>query len=124
MKTWLITVLGGVLIASLVVAEDEPPAADPTHQWILKVEPRYPREARVNMIEGYVRVSFTVTEHGEPADITIVESQPPGMFEAEAVNAFRRWRFEPARVEGEYIETRGEEVIQFKLSAMRPVGGG
>ena len=121
MKTSVIAMLVALpLVASGTSAAAQEEQAESSHEWLIKVEPRYPREARVNRIEGYVRLRFSVTESGEPRDITVVEAQPPGVFEEEAISALRRWRFAPAQSEGEYVPTVGEEVIRFQLSTMRP----
>ena len=121
MASWLTPVLAAILAvawSAAISGQEEAPAA--AHDWMIKVEPMYPREARVNRIEGYVRIRYTVTAAGEPANIEIVDSQPPGVFDEEAVKAFRKWRFVPAKVDQEYVETGGEEVIQFKLRSLRP----
>lgn len=64
------------------------------------ITPAYPEGALNQGLEGYVVVEFTVTETGVVEDIVIVESQPPGVFEREALTAAQRLRFEPRIVIG------------------------
>lgn len=59
------------------------------------ITPNYPDIALELGIEGYVIVSFSVTETGSVENISIVESEPPGVFNDEALNAARLLRFEP-----------------------------
>ncbi len=64
------------------------------------ITPPYPEEALEQGIEGYVIVKFTVTDQGVVQDIVIDESEPPGVFDAEALRAAQRLRFEPRIVIG------------------------
>lgn len=62
------------------------------------ITPNYPSVAEELAIEGYVIVSFTVTETGVVEDVVITESEPPGVFNSEAITAAMRLRFEPRLV--------------------------
>jgi len=77
--------------------------------------PQYPHKAARRRIEGWVRVSFRVTETGTVEDVVILDSEPPGVFEQEAVKAVYRWRFKPRLVNGQAIAGRAEQVVDFKL---------
>jgi protein TonB len=44
---------------------------------------------------GEVQVEFTVAPDGSVSDARVVRSNPPRIFDREAVAAVRRWRFEP-----------------------------
>lgn len=59
------------------------------------ITPDYPEVAEELEIEGHVIVSFTVSETGTVENIEIAESEPPGVFNEEAINAAMRLRFEP-----------------------------
>ncbi len=63
------------------------------------VSPEYPPRALADKIAGAVTVEFTVTTSGEPRDIRVVESTPPGVFDRSALNAVRRWHWESPPVE-------------------------
>jgi len=63
---------------------------------VSRVVPEYPPMARARGLEGRVVLRAVVGRDGHvEAAITIVESVP--MFDAAAVTAFRKWRFEPGR---------------------------
>ncbi len=62
------------------------------------ITPNYPAVAEELGIEGYVVVSFTVNVSGTVEDVVITESEPPGVFNSEAIAAAVRLRFEPRLV--------------------------
>ena len=57
--------------------------------------PRYPAEALRAGQSGEVQVEFTVGTDGSVSNARVVRSNPPRVFDREAVAAVRRWRFEP-----------------------------
>lgn len=67
------------------------------------ITPPYPDAALELGLEGYVVVRFTVTESGAVEDIVIDESEPPGVFNEEALRSAGRLRFEPRIVVGEPV---------------------
>tara|TARA_B110000858_G_scaffold3502_1_gene4078 strand:+ start:54937 stop:55689 length:753 start_codon:yes stop_codon:yes gene_type:complete len=93
------------------------PLADPTADVIQfremlpqrLITPPYPDIALELELEGYVVVKFTVTETGAVTDVVIDESEPPGVFNDEAIIAAQRLRFEPRIVTGEPV--RVEDVL-------------
>ncbi|MEL6761508.1 MAG: energy transducer TonB [Myxococcota bacterium] len=77
--------------------------------------PRYPSDARRRKIEGYVAVRFRVDEEGHVVDLEVIDSDPPGVFDAEALNTARRFRFAPALRNGEPVATTLQQRMIFKL---------
>ncbi|GJM14043.1 MAG: hypothetical protein DHS20C12_24460 [Pseudohongiella sp.] len=73
------------------------------------ITPPYPDEARALELEGYVVVKFTVTEAGVVQDVVVDQSEPAGVFDAEAIRSAQRLRFEPRIVLGEPV--RVEDVV-------------
>jgi TonB family protein len=73
--------------------------------------PVYPDRARARGTEGWVDLEFTVTNDGSTRDIVVRSAQPAGQFDSAAVNAVRRWRYEP-RVAEQRVEAR----LRFRLS--------
>jgi len=71
------------------------------------ITPDYPRIAEEQGLEGHVVVSFTVSETGTVEDISIVESEPAGVFDEEALISARRLRFEPRLVEDDPVRVEG-----------------
>jgi len=57
--------------------------------------PRYPPDALRAGTGGEVQVEFTVGVDGSVGDVRVVRADPPRTFDREAINAVRRWRFEP-----------------------------
>ena len=57
--------------------------------------PRYPPEALRAGTSGEVVVEFTVNVDGSVGDARVVRGNPPRVFDREAVNAVKRWRFQP-----------------------------
>jgi TonB family protein len=62
---------------------------------IVRIEPRYPEQAANNGIEGYVDLSFVITNDGKTQDITVIDSKPAGVFDEVVVAAVERWRYQP-----------------------------
>ncbi len=57
--------------------------------------PRYPPDALRSGTSGEVQVEFTVGVDGSVTSARVVRADPPRTFDREALNAVRRWRFEP-----------------------------
>ena len=77
-----------------------PPAARPAAsvsdlRAISTPAPRYPPDALRAGTSGEVQVEFTVGVDGSVGAVRVVRADPPRTFDREAINAVRRWRFEP-----------------------------
>jgi len=81
------------------------------------ITPAYPRVAEEQGLEGHVIVNFTVTETGSVEDIIIVESEPSGVFDDEALVSARRLRFEPRLVEDEPVRV---EAVNYRFDWRLP----
>lgn len=57
--------------------------------------PRFPAEALRSGQSGEVQVEFTVGTDGTVTAARVVRANPPRIFDREAVNAVRKWRFQP-----------------------------
>jgi len=84
---------------------------------IVRIEPQWPREALVQGISGFVRLSFTVMEDGtvEPGSVEVVDSKPPRLFDSAAKRAVTRWKFKPRIVDGKPVKRPAEQTITFSL---------
>lgn len=71
------------------------------------ITPAYPQSAEEQGLEGHVVVNFTVTETGSVEDISIVESEPAGVFDEQALVSARRLRFEPRLVADSPVRVEG-----------------
>jgi len=76
-----------------------PAAAAPAPQRSLRPismpSPRYPPDALRAGTPGEVLVEFTVGTDGAVTDARVLRANPARTFDREALNAVRRWRFEP-----------------------------
>lgn len=70
-------------------------AAAQTLRPISTPAPRYPPEALRSGTAGEVLVEITVGTDGAVTNARVLRSTPPRVFDREALNATKRWRFEP-----------------------------
>ena len=88
---------------------DQPPTV------LKRYPPQYPHLLGVNRIEGDATFEFTINEEGKTEDLELVEAT-----HSEFADATRRvlskWRFTPAKLNGEPIALEVEQTIQYRLS--------
>ncbi len=91
-------------------------ASDGEYLPIVKVAPIYPRRAQSRGIEGWVLLSFTVTETGSVIDPVVIDAEPAGVFDNAAKKAVERFKYKPRVINGQAQVVRGvEHLITFKL---------
>ena len=78
-----------------------------------EVGPTYPKEALKNLTSGWVDLEFTVAKDGTVKDVQVIGAEPARLFNDAAVNAMRRWRFEPVLRSGESVEVRAKLRMRF-----------
>jgi protein TonB len=81
-----------------------------------RVPPAYPPDARRARITGYVQLEITVNADGTVRAAKVIDAKPKGLFEAAAVSAVYKWKFEPKVVNGQPVEQRGNQKIEFNLN--------
>ncbi len=101
--------------ASRVVPPDRPPPVVMEMKLLRSAPPDYPDEARRRKVEGSVDLAFIVGSDGKVRDVQIVQSTPPGVFDAEAVSAVRRWRYDPRREDGVPVDHPAKVRLAFQL---------
>ena len=69
---------------------------------ISKPAAKYTDAARENDIEGSVRLKVTMLASGEVGSITVVRGLPDGLTD-QAIEAARKIKFEPAKIEGKPV---------------------
>jgi len=79
------------------------------------VAPRYPRRAQERDIGGWVDIYFTVTATGETAEVTVNRSEPKSVFDRAAIEAVRKWAFQPVEYRGQIISQRAGTRLVFQL---------
>jgi TonB family protein len=82
---------------------------------IVKVAPRYPYEAALNRIEGYVLVELIVNADGSSSGMRVLESEPKEVFDRAALDAMSKWRFQPATRECRPVAQKGVQPLEFRL---------
>ncbi len=91
-------------------------ASDGDYLPIVKVEPIYPQRAQERGIEGFVVVSFTVTVTGAVVDPKVIQSQPPGVFDAAATRAVQRFKYKPRVENGKPVAVPNvQHVLTFQI---------
>lgn len=69
--------------------------AAPTLRPVSTPAPRYPAEALRSSTSGEVLVEITVGTDGSVTSARVLRATPSRVFDREALNAVKRWRFEP-----------------------------
>jgi protein TonB len=82
-----------------------------------RIPPQYPRDAARNGITGWVQLEVMVNADGTVRSARVLESKPKGLFEAAAVQAVLRWKFKPKVVNGQPVQQKGAQRIEFNLNA-------
>lgn len=82
-------------------------------QAVKRFEPVYPSEAISQLIEGYVVLEFTISEKGVVSDVLVLEAEPKGVFESEAVAAIKKWVFTPKKIAGKAVDSRARQRVEF-----------
>lgn len=79
------------------------------------VAPEYPDHALTERIGGTVTVQYVVDKQGNTQDVQVIESDPKGVFDRAATDAIRRWRYRPAKYNGQAVEVPVRTRIRFEL---------
>ena len=77
--------------------------------------PGYPPQAARNRTEGWVEVEFTVNADGQVSNARVVGSDPPRVFDREAVRSIERTTFRPRMENGTPVNATVRRRIEFKL---------
>jgi protein TonB len=96
-----------------------PPADAPTRTAIprggYQHRPAYPASARRLGAQGTTLLSVFVTADGRVGDVQVRQSAGHGDLDQAAVEAVRRWRFEPARRGTEAVAVWVTLPVEFRL---------
>jgi len=88
---------------------------------IHKASPRYPPQASRRRIGGRVSIQAIVRKDGSVTDPKVFKSTGSecGMEEA-ALEAVRKWKYEPGRVNGEPVEVSFTIIVDFMMEGVDP----
>lgn len=81
----------------------------------VKTKPAYPYRARRLRLNGEVAVKFLVDTNGRVDRITILQADPPEVFDHSVLQALTSWRFAPGTVSGRPVNTWVTTSIVFKF---------
>jgi protein TonB len=77
--------------------------------------PVMPAKARRKGTGGFVVVRMLIDKDGSVRETTIMQAQPPGLFEEKVLEVVPTWRFTPATYQGEPVVMRVEQTIRFDV---------
>ena len=80
---------------------------------IKKVPPIYPEEAKRNRIQGQVQLAVVINKQGDVVDVEVVDG--PIELAVSAVNAVRRWKYQPYLLQGEPIAVHTLVIVNYSL---------
>ncbi|HLA73492.1 MAG TPA: TonB family protein [Steroidobacteraceae bacterium] len=63
--------------------------------------------------KGYVLVKYTISESGRVNDVEVLESTPQGTFDEAALDAVRKWVYEPRKENGVAVASQGKARLVF-----------
>ena len=88
-------------------------ATDGDYLPLVAIAPQYPTRAAQRGIEGWCLVSFTVNGLGsvEEETITVVDAEPPQIFNRSSVRAAARFKFQPRVEDGVGVEVSGVQYL-------------
>lgn len=74
---------------------------------LVRIEPQYPRKARMRAQEGWVDVQFDVTSAGTVTNVRILKSHPRRLFDSSARRAVLKWKYRPKVIDGKPVAQTG-----------------
>ena len=80
---------------------------------LVKIQPKYPREALKDGKTGFVTVKLSVDEKGTVISAEIKESSPPRIFDAAVIEAVLKWKFKPRLIDQVPVKQAGLITIEF-----------
>ena len=79
-------------------------------------DPKYPSTATRRGIEMDVTVNFIIDTDGAVQDITFEQKNRVSYFRSAVRNAMAKWRFLPAQVNGQPVESKMTKIFSFSLA--------
>ena len=88
-------------------------ATDGDYLPLVAIAPQYPTRAAQRGIEGWCLVSFTVNGLGSVVEetITVVDAEPPQIFNRSSVRAAARFKFQPRVEDGIGVDVSGVQYL-------------
>lgn len=77
---------------------------------------QYPEAALKKRIKGYVVVNLLIDTDGSIEAAKILQSSPPGVFDAAALSGIRSWRFAPGKYQGKPVKVWAKQKVRFDFN--------
>lgn len=103
-------VVGGMVGGAIALPED----AIPPQPLASNQVPAYPQEARAAGKTGVVVLKVVILADGSVGDVTVMRGEEP--FVSAALAAVKKWKYQPARAQGQAITVYRIIQIPFKLT--------
>ena len=85
---------------------------------LVRVNPQYPERARQRGLEGWVEVEFTISAAGTVKNPRVIGYHPSTIFNRAALQAIRKWKYNPKIEDGVAVERPGVKVrLTFELES-------
>jgi TonB family protein len=79
-------------------------------------QPIYPRDAQMNGVTGFVKLGFDVMPDGTAANVRVLKSKPPRVFDMAATKAALKAKFKPKYEDGKPVKQKNKyKIYDFKL---------
>ncbi|MEN9464402.1 MAG: hypothetical protein RL217_583 [Pseudomonadota bacterium] len=83
---------------------------------LVRMNAQYPQRAIRQKIEGYVTARLFINGEGSVDNVEILDAQPSGIFEREAIRAMYKYKFKPKMENGRAQPQTATQTIEFKLA--------
>jgi len=112
--SWVAVVFaaGAIWGTSSVVMAEKEEVVDSGAIPISIIQPRYPRKAAEEGVEGWVKFGFDLDPNGSPFNIRVIAAQPKGVFEDASSEVIKKWKFKVTKAQKNLIYT-----MEFLLKA-------
>lgn len=80
-----------------------------------KTNPKYPYRAKRLGINGEVKIKFLVDKEGVVSRISIIEANPPDIFNQSVLDAVSSWKYSPGELLGRKVATYVTTTIIFQM---------
>jgi len=112
--TWFAAVFAAssIWLTSGVVMAEKEQVSDSGAIPLSIIQPRYPRKAAMEGIEGWVKFRFNIDSNGHPYEVEFVDAEPKQVFERDAMRAIYQWTFKTDGGQKNLVYT-----MEFRLEA-------
>ena len=76
----------------------------------------YPASAMKKRIKGYVVINLLIDTDGSIEAAKVLQSSPPGVFDAAALSGIRSWRFAPGKYKGRPVKVWAKQKVRFDFN--------